>query len=56
MANSKKAPRRTVVVPLAIQIAGSALVTVALGMVAVPVGIGFAGVACLAFGIAAERA
>lgn len=55
MATSKKTPRRTMLVPLVLQVAGSGLVTVALGMVAVPVGVAFAGVACLAFGIAAER-
>jgi hypothetical protein len=55
MATSKKPPRRTVLVPLVLQIAGSGLVTLALGMVAIPVGVAFAGVACLAFGIAAER-
>lgn len=38
-----------------IQIVGSTMVAVSLAIVAIPLGLAFAGVACIAFGIAAER-
>lgn len=37
------------------QLIGSTMVSVSLGLVAIPLGLGFAGIAIIAFGIAAER-
>lgn len=37
------------------QVIGSTMVSVSLGLVAIPLGLGFAGIAIIAFGIAAER-
>lgn len=41
--------------PTTIQVIGSTMVAVSLAIVAIPLGIGFAGIALIAFGIAAER-
>lgn len=41
--------------PTIVQVIGSTMVAVSLALVALPAGLGFAGVACIAFGIAAER-
>lgn len=41
--------------PLMLQAIGTTMVAVSLALVAIPLGIGFAGVALTAFGIAAER-
>jgi len=39
-----------------LQVIGTSMVAVSLLLVAVPLGLGFAGLATIAFGIAAERA
>ena len=41
--------------PAIVQVIGSTMVAVSLALVAIPLGLGFAGVALIAFGIAAER-
>lgn len=41
--------------PTIIQAIGTIIVSMSLVLIAVPLGLGFAGVAVLAFGIAAER-
>lgn len=38
-----------------IQIIGTTMVGVSLTLVSIPLGLGFAGLACIVFGIAAER-
>lgn len=38
-----------------IEIVGSTMVAVSLALVSIPLGLGFAGLACIIFGIAAER-
>ena len=40
---------------ITLQVIGTSMVAVSLALVAIPLGIGFAGLAVLAFGIAAER-
>jgi len=42
-------------IPLIVQAVGTTLVVVSLSLIALPLGIGFAGVSLVAFGIAAER-
>jgi hypothetical protein len=42
-------------IPLIVQAVGTTLVVVSLLLIAIPLGIGFAGVSLVAFGIAAER-
>lgn len=41
--------------PTTLQAIGSTMVAVSLSLVSIPLGLGFAGVALVAFGIAAER-
>lgn len=41
--------------PTIIQASGTIIVSMSLALIAAPLGLGFAGVAVLAFGIAAER-
>lgn len=41
--------------PTTLQAIGSTMVAVSLSLLSVPLGLGFAGVALVAFGIAAER-
>lgn len=38
-----------------IEVAGTTLLVMSLAMIAIPLGIGFAGISLIAFGIAAER-
>ena len=40
---------------LILQVTGTILVVVSLSLIAIPLGVGFAGVSLVAFGIAAER-
>jgi hypothetical protein len=40
---------------ITLQVIGTSMVAVSLALVAIPLGIGFAGLSILAFGIAAER-
>lgn len=42
-------------IPLFLQAAGTILVIVALSLISIPLGVGFAGTALIVFGIAAER-
>ena len=41
--------------PTIIQAIGTIMVAMSLSMIAIPLGLGFAGIALMAFGIAAER-